>query len=254
MARAVVLAGAPNTGPLAEIEPVPNEALVRVGGKPLISWVADALQEATQISEVVVVGPEHELSPHISDDVTFVEPRGSLMGNVRAGIEAVDRNERILLCTSDIPLITGEIVDRFLDQCSELEADFYYPVIEKKVAEVRFPEAQRTWVATADGTFTGGNMLLIQPDKVLQSLQLAEKFTDARKSPLKLAMMLGPVFILKLLLRRLTVTELERKVSSLAGCQAKAVFTPDPEIGFDVDKPKHIEAVERALSDSGYTW
>jgi len=251
MVRALILAGAPNTGPLASVEKVSNESLVKVGGRPLISWVVQAFQEAETINEIVVVGPEAELAPHVPGQVRFVAPQGSLLSNIRAGLAAMDKDEPILISTSDIPLITGEIVDDFIHQCAQLEADFYYPIIERSVTEARFPDAKRTWVATADGTFTGGNFWLMEPTRVMQSLDAAEAFIEARKSPLKLAIILGPIFILKLLLKRATVVELEHKISSLAGARGRAVITPHPEIGFDVDKPEHIPPVERALRAAG---
>jgi len=247
MAHAIVLAGAPNTGPLAELQPVSNEALVEVGGRPMIQWVVEALDQAASVGEILVVGPEAELGPWVPDTVSFVEPRGSLLDNIRAGLENIDRSQRILICTSDIPLISGEMIDRLLEMCEEIDADFYYPVVRREVAERAFPNANRTYVPIRDGTFTGGNVFVVEPGKVMQSLGLAEQFLNARKSPLKLALALGPMFILKFVLKTLTVAELEEKVSKLAGIRARAIFSPDAEIGFDIDKPVHYELVERTI-------
>jgi GTP:adenosylcobinamide-phosphate guanylyltransferase len=248
MANALVLAGAPNTGPLEECQDVTNEALIKVASKPMIAWVMEALAAADGIAEIVIVGPEGELSPHVQEGVRYVEPRESLIANLRTGLDQLSLEDRVLIVTSDIQMITGEIIDRFLSTCEELEADFYYPIIEKARTEERYPGAERTWVPLKGVTVTGGNLLLLEPDRVMQSLDLAEKFIGARKSPLRLASLLGPIFIVKFALRLLTVEEAERKMSALAGAQGRAVLTPDPEIGFDVDKPQDLELIDSIMT------
>ena len=76
---------------------------------------------------------------------------------------------------------------------------------------------------------------------------LIEEAYEARKSPFKLAKMLGPKFIFKFLLRRLTIEELEERISSLIKAKGKAVVTSYPEIGMDVDKNSDLELARKML-------
>ncbi|MCH1927236.1 hypothetical protein L6232_20735, partial [Shewanella sp. C31] len=57
-----------------------------------------------------------------------------------------------------------------------------------------------------------------------------------RKRPLALARMIGLDVLLKLLLGRLSVAELEARAGRILGVEARALLTPFPEVGVDVDR------------------
>ena len=71
-----------------------------------------------------------------------------------------------------------------------------------------------------------------------------------RKDPVGLCKTIGPGFILKFLLRRLTIREAEEKFSQLLGFKGVAVKCIYPEIGMDVDKPSDLDLVEQVLLGS----
>jgi len=246
---AVVLAGAANAGRLREVSDAGNEALIEVGGRPLVCYVIDALARSKRTRQIVVVGLSHEEigSYFRGDGVSFVPGGGSIVDNAVAGVRALTGARRVLLTTSDLPLITPEIVDDFVGMCGSMAGDFYYPIVERRDSERKYPGAHRTYIPTREGLFTGGNLVVITPDVLICSAELAGRFVDARKNPLKLARLLGWTFVTKLLLHVLTVSELERKISSLFNCRAIAVRCPHPEVGLDVDKPEDFELVSRLL-------
>jgi len=87
---------------------------------------------------------------------------------------------------------------------------------------------------------------------LLSSAELARSLFAARKKPVRLAAVLGPVFILRLLLVRLTLSELEAAACRFLGLAgAHAVRTAFPEIGVDVDKPEDHAMVSRILGSHG---
>jgi len=57
-------------------------------------------------------------------------------------------------------------------------------------------------------------------------------------------------FVLKFFLSRLTIPELEKKVSEVLGIKVKAIVTQYPEIGIDVDKPSDYSIVSAYLDQS----
>ncbi len=248
----VVLAGQANQGPFKDEYQVPNEALIPAGGYPLLRWVLGALAESEVVGRVVVVGPPDDLAPAlpppgIRSEIEAVPPGETITDNIRRGARALQTERWILLVTADLPLITGDMVSEFAQTALDGEADFYYPVVPSERVEEVYPGVERTYVKVAGQQFTGGNLFLVRPGVVEPALHLVDRFFRHRKNPVKLASILGPGFILRLLTGRLTLPDLEAKVSDMVGARGQVVISDHPEIGFDVDKPSHVEPIERAL-------
>ncbi len=245
MIYALVLAGQTDTSAFPK-EEVPNEALLPIAGKPMLAYVLEALLSCEAVEGIVVVGPGHHVGG-VAKHLTVVEPGENIVENIRRGADAIPQGAELLLCTSDIPLITAEMLEDFLANCTKAEAGFYMPIVKKEVSEAEFPGADRTYAPLREGTFTAGNCFLISSSALQDGLQLAERFVEARKSVLRLAWLLGPSFIIKMFLKRLSLREVEDRVASLAGQPVKAVISGFPQISFDVDKPKDLEMVRERL-------
>ncbi|NPV71098.1 MAG: NTP transferase domain-containing protein [Firmicutes bacterium] len=249
---AVVLAGRVNEGRLKGASAEEWEALIDIAGEPMLQYVIDALEGASSVSGIVVVGPGDVLGKRIRSSRTrYVQQGGGMLDNLSRGFEALPGRDKALVCTCDIPLITPQVVDGFISECSVEDADFYYPIVSQEVAEERFPGVKRTYAATADGTFTGGNMFVARLGSAGKLRNTLEFLVENRKKPLRMAAVLGVSFTIKLLFKRLTVREAEDKVLKLYGIRAKAVFTAFPEIGIDVDKPSDLELARSMLGGRG---
>lgn len=249
MLDAVVLAGSTNNGPLKECSLVRHEALIPIGKKTMVEHVVDALLKAQGINRVLVVGPAAELSRLAFDSRTsVVESCGSLLGNIQAGLNILPGEKRVLLVTSDIPLLTPQAVDDFLELCGDMSGDLYYPVIRKNVVESKFPDTRRTYVRAREGVFTGGNLFLLNPAVFNQCVENGQKIINLRKSPIGLCRLLGLKFVIKFLLRSLTLKETEEKVSRLlGGIKGVVVISQHPEVGVDVDKPGDYELALKTI-------
>jgi len=90
-------------------------------------------------------------------------------------------------------------------------------------------------------------MLYFDPGIVERKRDLLEKIVESRKNPLTIARLLGLTIIIKYLLRVLTVEEIEKRVEKVTGIKGRAIITPYPEIGFDVDRAEHVEIVKEFL-------
>lgn len=247
--NAVVLAGSSGGGALEQTLRTNNKALIEISGRPMAQYVIDALRRVPEVKEIRVVGPVDDLRPRLSGEGVTFHPAGpDLIDNLLGAVLALPKNEEVLIVTSDAPLLTPAVIARFLAQCRQREADFYYPIVERKVSEARYPLAKRTYVALREGAFTGGNLMLLgNPALAEEVAPRVRQFFANRKSPLKLAGLLGWWFVLKLLLKIATIPELERQVSSLWGLRGAAIQSPDPEIGIDVDKPSDLQLVRAVL-------
>jgi len=152
-----------------------------------------------------------------------------------------DDLDAILLSTSDVPTITAPIVDAFIERCLQTEHDLYYGIVRRSVMEARFPESRRTYVHLRDGDVAGGDVILIRPDLALNSRDLVRDLSEARKSPLRQARMFGLWPLLKLIARRLSLAEAERRACYMLGVNGRAVPFPYAEVAMDVDKPFQLE-------------
>jgi GTP:adenosylcobinamide-phosphate guanylyltransferase len=248
--KALILAGGQGDGPLKEISG--NKALIKINGREMIMYVIDALKQLDFIDRISVVGDEAKLSP-IRDHVDAITAGGSsLPDNVLKGVELFPDEEDILVLTCDIPMITPEAINDFVEKARRLDAEFCYPIVKKEDNERKYPGVHRTYVRIKDGTFTGGNIFLVKAGVVRKAIHRAEAFLTYRKKPWMLAKILGIAFVVKFVMGTLTISELEEKVSALFGVKARAVISPYPEIGTDVDKASDLELAMKVLSGGVY--
>lgn len=243
MYDAIVLAGSPNTGPLAECSEEKYEALIKIGNKPMVRYVVDALLDSKLINKISISGPKELAVFFPEKSVVVVEPEGTVIGNALKALELVDAAKPIIISTCDIPLLTAEAVIDFIKLCEGIDADFFYPIVSMEDAIQKFPDVKRTSAKIKEGKFTGGNIFVLNKGLNSTITAKAQEFVNLRKSPLQLSRLLGFKFVFKLLFGSLTIPELEAKVSEVLGLKVKAVITLFPEIGIDVDKPSDYTIV-----------
>lgn len=253
---AVVLAGAPNQGSLREASEAPLEALIEIDGKPMITYVFKALRESGRIGRVAVVGPE-ALAPLVEAEkaegglaVELAGDGGGLVTNLQRGLDYLNSSGPVLIVTCDIPLLTAEALNAFLDRCGEGQADVFYPIVGRADSEARYPGLVRTYVKLADGEYTGGNLALLSPQVVRRHQDVLEQAVALRKNPVGLARLFGLGLLVKLLLGRLRIRDVEQRFEKAFGLRGKAVLCPYPEIGFDVDKPADLAVARRFLEQA----
>jgi len=239
MTVAVVLAGGANS-------------LIRFGPRLSVEFVVEALRQSPHLERVIIAGPVGELGEKYRFQEQVEVVNGGLTP-VESFLQAYallpPGTEQILLATGDIPLLTAEAINYFLETCAALEGELFYSIVQKKVNEEKYPGAERTYVHLRDGIFTGGNLLLFKTGIVPGCLQEAEKFVQLRKRPFAMASHVGWHFLWSYLTRRLTLAEAEKEVSRLlGGVKSVGVICPYPEIGIDVDKESDITLVKKILN------
>ena len=246
---AVILAGAKNNGALKEASSASYEALIRVLGRPMIDYVIEALAACSRIKRILVVGPGEELVPEVRKKVNRVlEGGSSIVENIKRGIEALKTEDKVLIITSDIPLITPTAISEFLTMARDREADIVYPIIAREENERQFPGKKRTYIRVREGSFTGGNIFLFDPLIIRDHYQTTDKVISCRKKPLQMSSILGFFFLIRFFFGLLTLSDIEKKLYKALGIKGKAIIVPNSVIGFDVDKPEDLEVVEGILN------
>lgn len=249
MYDAIILAGGENSKHLSKFSPQPYEAMIEIAGKPMVSFVAQALSASQHVDKIFVVGPVKELSRcEFPENTIMVESGPTIIETIKLGMEALGHQRKVLVVTADIPLLTAEAINDFLVQCDKVEADLYYPIVKREVNNKCYPGNKRTYVRLKEGTYTGGNIFLVNPAIVPQCMVVAERIIDNRKNPFKLACILGWKFVVQFILGTLSLEGVERRVSELLGITGAVVNSQYPELGIDVDKPSDLELVKSAFS------
>lgn len=244
MYDAIILAGGENSKRLSTHTPQCYEALIEIAGKPMVTFVAEALAASSQVDRIFVLGPSDELAKcSFPPGCIIVEGGQSIVGTIRIGMAALGHTNMVLVATADIPLLTPAAVDDFLAQCARVEADLYYPIVPQEVNERQYPGNKRTYVRLREGTFTGGNLFLVNPAIVEHCMDVAEGMIENRKNPLKLCRLLGWSFVLRFLCGFLKLQDVEQRVSELLQVSGAVILSPYPELGIDVDKPSDLEMV-----------
>ena len=244
MYDAIILAG--GTSPwLKKLSGTEYRAVAMLGGRPLVSYIIDALLACEAINKITIAGSEKELAEiALPEGVQVAEAGGTMLDTAMAALKAADAVNPVLFVTDDIPLLTPEAVIDFLQRTGNQTADVFYSIIPRSACLEKFPLGKRTYVNFKDGVFTGGNVLLVKPEIVARCKQKAEEVFEKRKNPLKLCGWLGWPFVFKFLLRRLEVKDVEARASELLGFSGKAIITEYAEIGMDVDKESDWRLME----------
>ena len=246
---ALVLAGGDASDELARSVGASAKALVPLKGRPLGAYVLDALRAAKRIGPIVWVG---DLDAEMRSHVDAVVPSGPrLVDSLALGLGALAVHapaERVLVGTADVPWLDGPVVDRFVDE-TPADADLVYPVVAREVYERAFPDLPRTWVRTAGGHVTGGNLVCGRPETLRGLLPWVDLATRDRKSPLRLAARLGPGTLLALATGRASLPRLEARISALVGWQLRALLSQDPALVCDIDRPDQLPATLSLSAD-----
>jgi len=249
--NAIVLAGRKKDGILEKEFDVPTKALIPFNGKPMISYVIDAIKGTPNIGKIIAIGPENALSPLFSSDdrIEILDDRGGILENIEAGITYLKPKEEdfILIITSDIPLVTSEMINYFINVSLKYDADFFYPILKKEICEEKFPNTRRTYGTVKEGTFTGGNFFLVRAYAFMEAKEFLKKAINYRKKPWKLSKLLGFKLLVRFFTKKITISEVENKAYELLGYKGKAIEMPYPEIGIDVDKESDYILVREKL-------
>ncbi|KAF0195610.1 MAG: molybdopterin-guanine dinucleotide biosynthesis protein A-like protein [Bacillota bacterium] len=248
--NAVILAGGGKTDSFAHKHGAENKALIPIGDKLMFEYVYSALRNSRYIQEIVIVGPVREFSKYVVPGVQVLEDTGDMVDNCLAAIHRLPQDQPVALVTSDIPMLTTGVLDNYLAGLEGLEGDFFYPIISKATNEDRYPGVKRTYAILREGTFTGGNLTVLNPVVADLVASKVRALVSERKNVFKMGSLIGFGFLFRLLLRQLTIPEAEKRLSQLFCCKCKAVECFSPEIGTDVDKDSDLELARKVLAGS----
>ena len=229
-----------------------SKAMLDIAGKPMIQWVLDALSASNKVERVIIMGMNERSSISCSKPTYSLPNEGPMLANIVSGVhkalELDPKTEHVLIVSSDIPAITGEMVDWLVEEIEKDPADIHYGVIPREVMEKRFPDSRRTWTHLKGSDLCGADINASHVRMATEHLDTWEELIGRRKSPLRQAATIGLGTLLLMLLRQLTLEDLVSRVTMRIGIQGKAVVWPWAEAGMDVDKPHQLEIMRADLA------
>jgi len=227
------------------------KALIDMNGRTMLERVVDALQSSYSIEDIVVVGLGSDIGMHFRRPVHHLPDQNNLVANALAGVNWLRQQKPetkvLFLCSADIPTLTGDIVDRFIELCRPFDRAIYYSFATQATIETRFPNSKRTFVKLKDLNIAGGDVALIHADLADSHHELWQAMTNARKHAWRLARIVGLRMLLKFLFRRVSLADIETTAERLINQPAKVVLSPYAELAMDADKPQQVDLLREDL-------
>ena len=257
---AIVAAGQrPGVDPLAAHFGVAWKALVRVGGRTMLSHVVKTLLQVPAIARVIIVAQDQQAL--LGDDdtrwlaqaprVSFARSQSSLSASLISVLHQENLPWPVLVTTADHPLLSRAMVEDVIAQSAE--ADVSVAVVERKTLLARYPDNRRTWLPFKGGAYSGANIFAFTSAGALAALNIWRAVEQDRKKGWKLLQRFGFWLALKALLRLISLEKAMAEASQKLGFSAKPVILPFAEAAIDVDKPSDHALVSAIMGGAGGT-
>lgn len=249
----VTAGGIPKPGePLYEFTQGRPKALLEIAGKPMVQWVVDALGASKKVDHLVVVGLDESCQLASQKPLYYLANQGGMLENILAGAQKLltihAASETMVSVSSDVPAITGEIMDWLVGEVEKTDHDVYYNVIPREAMENRFPGSKRTFTRFKDIEICGGDVTAFRTRMLTAEGGVWRELIEARKNVLKQAAIIGWSTFFLLFTRQLTLQGAAERVSRRLEVTARVLKCPYPEVGMDVDKPYQLEMLQNELA------
>jgi GTP:adenosylcobinamide-phosphate guanylyltransferase len=224
-----------------------------VAGVPAIERVINTLSSSRRISSILVVGPQkaEKDGSRIMErilaqrKVEYVEPSSGPSESAAKGFMMSDNP--VLLTTGDHPLLNVRIVERFVQDSFENNADFIVGLVSHRAVKDSFPESRRTKLQFSDKTFCGSNLFLLKNGKCSNVLNLWTKLETLRKTPWKIVNHFGLLYLIRYKLGMLTTQSAFNVLSRQTDCKVSYVIIDQPRVAIDVDSWEDLSLAERII-------
>lgn len=229
------------------------KALLEINGLTMLEYVYRALDASKHVDSIYIVGLDKAdiRGLCLPSNVTVIPDQGGLVTNLSVALDVLLTNSpdayAVLLTGADIPLLTPDIVDAFIEDCQPFDCIAYYNLVTRETMEDRYPHSGRTFVKLRDNAVAGGDMALVQTRILDTNEEFWEAVVSGRKHAWRLARIVGIRALLKLLFRRLSIAEVEALASRIVSAPVRVIESPYPELAMDVDKPAQVELLRDIL-------
>jgi GTP:adenosylcobinamide-phosphate guanylyltransferase len=247
---AIVLAGSrPGRDAFAEQFGTDLKALIAVAGEPMVRRPVRSLLASPSIGQIIVLSQAPDrIADVVPEDprIEFRESRGTIAETMLGLLDDPTIEWPLLVTTADHALLDAATIDEFALGASA--ADIAIGVVERANLLRRLPHTQRTWLKFRGGAYTGANLFSLKSPAVRPAIELWRSVEQDRKRAWRVMSLLGPVVLLCVALRLVSLDEVLAQLGGKLGLFLKAVRLSNPLAGVDVDKPADHTLVEAILA------
>ncbi|HEY6326735.1 MAG TPA: nucleotidyltransferase family protein [Candidatus Cybelea sp.] len=232
--KAVITAGGRIDGPFAQAAGTRVKGLAPVRGQTMLARMIASLRSAGATRIAVVGGDEVRAACGAHVD-RFVDESVSGSENLLRALRAwPEDGETLLYATSDLPYVTPEAIEAFAVRVPS--GALAVALAEFPDFVRRFPDAPPSYGITLAGErVVNGGVFLLPEGSTQRIATVAARFFDARKRPWQMANLVSPIVLIRFLLRRVSVADLEAMAVRVLQLPARAVRHSAPELAYDVD-------------------
>ncbi len=254
------MGGGMNRIPLYEGYEPGYKALLTVNGTPLIRYPLKALRESHYVRDICVVGSRTDLTGAVGDpSVAFTPPGESLLNSIIAGLSFHRDRPIVLATTADLALLTGPIVDAFVEACAATPTVFrtnlFICVVRKENFTGPFAQVDKIMGHFRDGTFCHGSVMLVLPallDEAVAMERINAVYAGRKgaiSSALAFGARVGLAFLIGVhLLHLVTIRQMAAIASRRFQIGLVPIPIPHPKVALDVDEPADYRLVSEILS------
>lgn len=233
--KAVITAGGRIDGEFAEAAGTRVKALAPVRGRTMLERMIESLRSAGA-GRIAVVGGDEVRAACGARIERFIDESVSGSVNLLRALQAwPDDGETLLYATSDLPYVTPEAIGEFVSRAAP--GSLALALAESPDFRRRFPGAPPYGIRLGGECVVNGGVFVLPPGSAAPLATIAARFFDARKRPWQMASLVSPIVLLRFLLRRLSVADLEALAERVLHMPARAVRNCAPELAYDVDLP-----------------
>lgn len=225
------------------------KALIAIRGEPMVRRPVRALLQSASISKVLVLSQSPDrLSAVIPKDpkIQFRESRGTIAETMLELCDDPETSWPLLVTTADHALLDPETVEEFARRARM--SDISIGVVERANLMRRLPSTERTWIRFRNGAYTGANLFALASPSVRPAIELWRSVEQDRKKAWRVMSLLGPVLLLCVALRLVSMEEVLARLGGRLGLRIRAVTLSNPLAGVDVDKPADHDLVQAILA------
>ena len=231
--KAVITAGGRIDGPFAQAAGTSVKALAPVRGTTMLSRTIESLR-AVGATRIAVIGGSEVRAASAQQVERIVDESPSGAENLLRGLRAwPEDGEPLLFATSDLPYVTADAVGAFLDRTTV--GALAVALAESAAFHARFPGASGFGITLAGERVVNGGVFSLPSGSTERIALVARRFFDARKQPWRMAGFVSPIVLLRFLLGRLSIAQLEAIAARVLQVPANAIRHCAPELAFDCD-------------------
>jgi membrane protein len=252
----IILAGGRLSATFAEAVGAEHKGLVPLAGRPSIEHLVTALRGLPQLKRLVVVGDKaaYVYLVNRGEVDAVIEESADLTANLVQALRFFADDCRLLLVTTDTPLVTTAGLQAFLAGCDPT-ADLCFPLTHQPLPWRR---RHRRWIflPLREGGYSHTCNILFDPRLILQSQDFVERFLANHKDYWGGAATSGAGFLLRSLLSwrlplmRYRRTDIIHLITHLTGArQAQGIDITDLTMVMDLQHPDEIAIFEQYLQN-----